>query len=266
MPRETQRLTGERLVEYMRHRLGKTPASRHKLIDNLNEAGRELFQAGMDSRFGFHTWSWTANENVPLPIKSGEELVELPADFGTLIGVQEENRVVGSVQLSSVAHMLELRADTTVSPLTIWLAFDVGPKDAGNFADTEVDTDRQYAAIYPVQESDRDDIRINYTRRWQDYPVGDDALSSASTAELQRVPNIPPEWDRALKLLCMAMAFEDENDMPSPDYARYEREIARLVTYDSARQTEYGYAAYSVRDRARGSRGFQYPHKSISRP
>lgn len=262
-----QRLTGADYIGYMRHRLGKTPASRHQLVHTFNDAGREIFQAGLDPMRGFnHQWSWTVAENVVLPIKANEELVRLPDDFGTLIAIEQENRVTGTIIQTGLAHLLELRADSTISQLNIYICFDAGPKDTGANAALEADSLAKWAAIYPVQSADRNDVRMTYTRTWIDFAAGDDASSGGSEAELKRVPNIPAEWERLLKLCAMRMASEMEDGMPAFDNGPYDRELQRLVAYDANRQTEYGRVAHSVKNMARGVRGYPYPHRGITRP
>lgn len=250
MPSDSKtRRTIQGYLDMMRHRLGKVPASRHVLIDTLNEAGRALFIAA-EGEPHYHTWSWATAENVQLLIPAGVDRVPLPDDFGSLVAIEEEDRVVGSVQQTTAGHLLELRADTTTSNLTLWVAFDVGESQLN----PEVGP-RKVAAIYPVQGDERTDIRMTYNRTWIDVHSDDTG----------RIPNIPPEWDRLLRLMAQAFAVEIEDGTNPFDNDPYAAELSRLVSFDAGRQVLKGRPTHSVRDRARGGGGFQYPHEGITR-
>ncbi len=249
-PIET-RYTAQRYLDMMRHRLGKTPASRHQLIDTFNEAGRALFIAAAGGPY-YHQWTWTSAESVTLNVEPDLDYVVLPADFGTLVGVQEETSVTSTLQLTDPETILRLRADSTISSFTIWMAFDVGDKIL-----TEGEPPRKVAAIFPVQTTRRP-LRLSYTRTWIDF--------TTDAAQLARVPNIPAEYDRILRLLAQAFATEIEDGTPPFDNGPYAAELDRLVNYDAARQVTKGQARHSVIRSAQGKRGGgQYPHTGIGR-
>ncbi len=250
-------LTHQRYIDYMTHGLGKIPDPRHLLAETLNDAGRAVFTAGQSAPY-YHRWSWLVKENTQLFIPKTSDFAELPADFGSILAVEEEQRVVGSVQLTGIAHILQLRADITVSPLTLWLAFDVG-----GIQQNKNSPPIKHVAVYPQQDSDRTDIRMSYSRTWVNLDF--DATTGA-LKDPNAVPNIPPEWERLLKLNAMRFALEIENETTSSYEEMFAKELQRLVSFDSSRQSIYGRPLHSVIDRAKGSRGYQYPHRGITRP
>lgn len=251
LPSET-RYTGTRYIELMRHRLGKTPASRHRLIDSFNEAGRSLFIAATGAPH-FHDWSWTVAENFMVRLEAGREYLELPDDFGTLVSVQPESGITDSIHLTDPSDISARRSGFETSATDLWLAFAVGSTPIA--VDVE-GTTKKTASVYPVQESARM-LRLNYTRVWIDF----------TDQDLDRVPNIPKEWDRLLRLQAQANAVETENGTEPFDLQPYSAELERLVAFDAARQVDQGPPRHSVMARAQGrSRGIQYPHRGITRP
>lgn len=246
----------------MRDTYGKNPTSRHKFHEDLNDAGEELFRI-CESPPWFHSWTWTSVADQVLPIRANEQFVRLPDDFATLIGVQIADRVTGGVMLTTPGHMIELRSDTTVAQTVIYMTFNAGDaqQQVGDAGPGMV------AEIYPVQAEDRSDVRISYQRKWRraepnESPSGTDVLLDPNA-----IPNIPPQWEALLMLLCQRNALRT-GDRPSAalEYdAPIGREIDGLVQLDSARQVNHGRVVQSVMNTAQASGGFQYPHNRIER-
>ena len=249
-------LSFQRYLDYMDHAIGRVPADGHRLADTLNDAGRQVFNAGQVDPWN-HRWSWLVKDNVQLLIPAQSDFAPLPDDFGSIIDAQEEERVVGAVILTDMHQILTLRSDITVSPVTVWLAFDAGITQA-----SKTSRPQKIVAVYPQQDTPKIDVRMTYVRTWAELEIDDE------TGELKdptAVPDMPGDWELMLKYACMRLASQIENEDASAYQGMYEDELKRLVKYDSNRQSNYGPQAHSVMSSARNSTGFNYPHKRIGR-
>lgn len=242
------RYTAQRYIDAMRHRLGKTPSSRHDLVDTFNEAGRALYSLAEGPPY-YHPWSWTHRANETLLIPANTSRVELPRGFGTIISIQQDERVTGGVEITDLQYLQILRAERVTTPLVLHIAFNAG-QDAANPQESA----RRIAEIYPEQGNVRTDIRITYTVEWED--VDGDVL--------EVVPNIPQDYDRLLRNLAEQYAVERENNgIADTERTIVEQELARLVAKDSSLQPSVGHPTHSVMNRARAPRGHNRPHREI---
>lgn len=240
--------TGQQLIEAMRHRLGKTPSSRHQLIDSLNEAGRAIFTAAEGPPL-YHSWTWVTVENAPLPIPADVEEVDVPADLGQVVSIRQESQRYFRVRLVDIELIHRLRSLPRTDTLDFYMAFDRGGPQP-SFDAPPI----KRASIYPKQDQPRTDISISYTRTWVDY----------LPPTLDRVAPVPAEWHGLLRLKCQITAMQREDDNVGSDMDAYMQELERLVGYDARRQTDYGPPRYSVIGAASG-RMHTYPHERIER-
>ena len=226
-----RRTTGD-YIDLIEHALGKTPDSRHLLIDDFNDAGRALVND--------HAWSWRTRNNVTIEIPADSTFAILPEDFGEIVDI----RISGSlttVTQTSVSEINRMRAFGQFDAYSLFIAFDDG-FDSTNGSDG---TQQTHAIIYPSQSTARSDLTISYRAKWVDMESND----------LERVPFIPRDWERALLLFArsFAISLENQND-PYENQALFGPmgEIERLKTLDATRQTNYGQPTHNVLSRGRG--------------
>lgn len=234
--------TVEKYLDLMKHALGKVPDARHSLIDTFNDAGRALVNA--------HPWRWRVSPPVTLPILAGESWVRLPADFGQVQEVYVPGNQVVRVVQTTLGELARLRGWQDFEPGLIWISFEGSDRQ---HYDSQNQPHRR-AEIHPVQSADRDDVKIVYLRTWVDM----------TELDLNKVPEIPAGWERALSLFARAFAVSTENQ--TDPYEMQELfgptgEIARLIAEDAGRQTNMGRPAHSVARNARG--GVFRPHRKI---
>lgn len=223
----------------MRHGLGKTPDSRHSLLQTFNDAGRALFSLA-EGEPHFHEWSWTTRFGVPFTLPGGMvDTVELPADFGAIIGINFENATVGVINPTDLAHLTRLRRNETSDPLRIFVAFDVGQQQPNGSTPP-----RKVAAFWPRRETELSGITMSYRRTWVDMLEND----------LNRYPDIPAEFERLLVCLSRAYAVHTEDQADAHEDTEVVNELARLVRVDGGKQVNFGPPTHSVR-RAAAARG-----------
>ncbi len=230
-------------LDLMRHALGKVPNSLHVQIDTFNDAGRALVNA--------HAWTWRSRPPIAVLIKADETTFQLPEDFGEMISMEIADSVEFRVIPTSVADIEMRRAVAIFDSLTLYVAFDVG----GSQTTRDQSSNSRVAEIYPVQASDRTDIRLHYRATWLDCTADD----------TKRVPNIPRDWERSLVLFSRAFVQDIENQQdPYENKVLFgpEGEIARLKRADASKQVDMGQPLHSV---MRGRGGIGRPFSTITR-
>lgn len=229
----TVRRTTQDYLDIMAHALGKTPDSRHKLIHDLNDAGRALVLA--------HEWAWRTRAGVTLDIVAGQDYVELPDDFGSVVDVSVLNSTVYTIHLTTVEDINNKRAWEQFDAINLFMAFDVG-------ADGETDQDgveENRALIWPTPQTARSDIKLTYRKKWSDLEAEDP----------DRVPSIPRDFERSLVLFARSFAVDIENQVdPYENQALFGAtgEIQRLILNDAGRQTNMGPPKHNVITRSYG--------------
>lgn len=236
-----RRTTGD-YIDLMKHALGKTPDSRHLLIDDLNDAGRALVND--------HPWSWRTRNNVAIEIQADSTYAILPEDFGEIIDLRVSGSLT-SVTQTSVSEINRMRAFGQFDAYSLYIAFDDG-YDSTNDSDGTL---QNHALIYPTQSTTRNDLTISYRAKWVDMEAND----------LERVPFIPRDWERSLLLFArsFAISLENQND-PYEDQALFGQtgEMQRLKLLDARRQTNFGQPSHNVLSRGRA---VYRPFRSIER-
>jgi len=236
------RTTGNYL-DLMRHALGKTPDSRHSLIQTLNDAGHALVAS--------HMWSWRVAPPTIIPILADQTFVTLPEDFGQAVDLSIDNSQTLRIVQTSIQDIQRRRSWGQFDALVLFITFDT--------ADAVVTDDENLrhrrAEIYPAQSADRADVTLVYRRGWVDLDENDTG----------RVPAIPRNFERALVLFARSFAVDIENQIdPYENMALFgaNGEIERLKREDAGRQVDYGRPLHDVLARGRGVR---YPHRRITR-
>lgn len=230
-------------LDSMRHALGKTPNSKHRLIDSFNQAGRALF--------AHHEWTWKNRGPETLVIPAGASQIPLPEDFGQVVDVSVNNSTVFDVQLVSVPAIMQFRANLGYESQRMYLAFRTGSPQATLTTPANLP---KVAEVYPVQDSERTDVSIFYTAEWFDMD---------ETTHDQAVPPIPAMWERALMLWARKNAVEIENQEQAPESGPLARELEMLIGYDAGTQPNMGRPLNRVRrnhDIARRPHGLIGPY------
>lgn len=221
----TAMLTTAQFILLMEHALGKTPDSRHSLIATFNRAGRALFTAS--------DWSFRLKE-ATVEAVAAQEYFDLPADFGCMRNAYI-NAATGPTGFSRIRpctkdEIVALRQagegdGSGNAGGEIWVAF---PEYTSSTTDTTQPT--PIAACWPTPEDNEEPtFTLDYLARWR--------TCDASSNE---VPNIPDEWEEALRLCAIYFALTTEN--PTGDYsnikAQYEAEISRLMVEEARNQRQ----------------------------
>jgi len=228
-------LTVAGYVGYMRHALGKTPDSRHVLLDTLNAAGRYLFQC--------HDWTWKMTGPVDLVAKADQDWITLPVDFQNCVTIYIDNTDGNTASFTSVQQVDLLK-------LTRFKQDQFDNTYAGAFyinfplwTQPSQGQSQMRAFVYPTPETDgQPTMKLIYNRRWKEL---DDPESTEYV-------NIPVDFEQTLKLLCRAFALRMENpESDSADRTMMEANlhIDKLKGYDGQRQIEQGPLSGGVNSR-----------------
>lgn len=232
-------------IGLMTHALGKTPDARHNLWHTFNDAGRALFTR--------HAWGWKMQGPIDLPAVANQDYIDLPEDFGGELESWIPN--TGSYQFlekTTLQMIAQLRATLTTNIVTgRFCIFFPGwtTQDSAETGPT------RRALLYPTPTADANPIiQLIYRRRWVE--VAED--------DVERIPNIPLEMERALVCLCRSMAWHVENQGPCQDDADYELEIARLIRDDATDQPTLGKMTGGASGRLQNDAwGCRYPVRAV---
>lgn len=226
-------------LDLMGHGLGKTPDSRHLLIDDFNDAGRALFQLAEGAPH-FHSWSWVVRQGETFALPGGlVEEVALPADFGSYIAITFNRNSVRSIIPTTPEALAEFRRSFSTGSQSTWICFDVGSKQSNS-----QQPPAKVAAFWPPRDSALTDLRLTYRRTWVDMGTDDG----------NTYPDIPSEYERLMSLLARSYAVHIEDQTQAFEDQEVQRELARLVMVDAGKSPNKGQVTQSVRRRA-GSRG-----------
>lgn len=212
-------LTVSQLIGRMTHALGKTPDSRHSLYDSLNQAGRAFYSAAMVAPW-HHDWTWIVKADITLTIPANAQFVDLPIDFGSPLEVGYETDTAGCARIVSQEEMHRARRSVTDPAELIYLCFEVGSSQPNRTA-----APRSQVEVWPVDSSERSDVRISYRRVWPEYTAADGNL----------IPFYPAEAEELLMLLALSAAYKNEHYQPWPRDADIPAVIDRLVHLDALR-------------------------------
>lgn len=210
-------LTLSKHIGLMRHALGAAPDSRHDLVETFNRAGRHLAT--------YMPWNWTKVLNAAVTVNVSTVEAELPADFSSLIAVRRKDGL--GLRLVDQSEMSRLREAGTFGATDAWYpAVCLQPKY--EYSDLGVTAKKLQLSISSPAAFD---LLIDYHRTW---------VEMASPGDDNKVPRIPPDFERALVLLARAHARELQDDVESTDMAAFASEAQRLMTLDASRQVDLG--------------------------
>ena len=229
-------LTVKKHLDLMKHALGKTPDSRHLLLDTFNRAGGALYVE--------HPWSWRHASPVVLDVPASSQQALLPMDFGQMVNVQSTNTNVFRVYPTTMSQIMLLRSDQVYDANSLWIAFRV---NGGQPTTTSYGNQQPVAEIFPTQATARTDIKLHYLTRWVDF---DD-----ETLDANDVPPIPAEFEHALTLWARKFAAEVENREQgvAVETQMLREELDRLKNYDGSLQVNMGQPRHSVGSYAVGA-------------
>lgn len=212
----------------MKHALGKTPATGHDLYSTLNEAGRELFT--------MHEWTWCHQGPYELSAVSGNDYIELPDDFGTLVALYQPSSTVNAIQTVTLQELTMLRQSsigTGSYAYSIAFASSVPPANAGQ-------KQKKRALIYPEPTTNGTPaITIIYRRAWVD----------VTEANANDYPGIDRDAEGLFSMLAQERAYLMENKRPLFEPGVIDREFARVKTADGSKQWNYGPLRGGANDR-----------------
>ncbi len=195
------------------HAIGGQPDSRITLTQVVNEALAYLFNS--------HPWSWRGRPPLPLTAVIGQQYLALPADFGELVAISRPNR---EVQLTSIQD-LSFRRNLTLVPPPIGTVFMALSYPAQSSVTTEAPVPQ--LEIFPTPTA-ADTYVMNYRAG---------ALLLANPTD---VPNIPPEFERLLSLLCRAFIRDYEEQSSTTEWERATEEVEKLKVHDGLAQQNLG--------------------------
>ncbi len=238
--------TTQDYLDMMAHALGKTPDSRHKLINTLNDAGRALVNS--------HEWTWKTRAGKVLELVANQDYIDLPDDFGAVISVTSVGGSPIVIHQTTVEDIANRRSWDNFDSLNLFIAFNVG----GEGLTDEDGVSENRALLWPTPQTARSDLRLSYRTRWVDLEAEDP----------DRVPVIPRDWERSLMLFANAFAWDTENKAnPYENEALFGAtgEIQRLILLDAGKQSDQGRPAHSVISRSRAGQSFR-PFTRINPP
>lgn len=225
----------------MKHALGKTPATGHDLYSTLNEAGRHLFS--------MHEWGWCHQGPYTLATISGQEYIDLPDDFGTVVQLYQPTTTVNSLQTVTLQELALLRqASVGTGAFAYSIAFtSSAPAANAGLAPTK------RALIYPAPSADgTPSISMIYRRAWVD----------VTEANANDYPSIDRECEGLLSMLAQDRAYLMENKRTLFDPGVVDAEFMRVRANDGSKQWMVGPLRGGARDRMLGTT--RYPMESVT--
>jgi hypothetical protein len=207
-------------ISQMKHRAGKnTWDSRVDPWDVFNSAASEVVDA--------RPWSFlTTTESVPAT--AGQDFILMPPDFEALEDAIVDGIGVGGVQLVAPGTIRKHRQRTRTYTGWWFLAIDGTARQASTAVPARV-----RASLWPIPTTNGSPtIVITYRRRWVDMVESVDDF---------RVPNLPPQFHRAILLGCRVWTWEYLHpEQPAADRPIFEAELERLWKLDESQQIDFG--------------------------
>ncbi len=225
-------LTADAYLDLMKHAIGKTPDDRHKLINSLNWAGRQLWTE----------WDWSFKKRGPfrLGAAADQEWFDLPDDYDHILTAVIDRTDTASYSYSILRSATLNEIQNLRTQAVQWSdGFYVNWPHYSSQPSRLVEPKRR-AMCYPTPLTDNDPIiTINYMGRWAEISDQDTGV----------VPNIPIEYEQALALLCRAIAIHLEDQQLAAEDPLYQAEIKRLRTNDALGHPRVGRVRGGAKDR-----------------
>lgn len=222
--------TTAQLVAGMLQRLGLSPSESVRtykgveyavsvdLMACLNDAGRQLLTE--------HPWGWLDDESETVTLLDGVGSYDLP---GNVLSLESAGFVGGgsrTVKLVPLQTVRDLRKRTAYStePTAFMVALGGGVQRTPGLPAVRT------LEVCPEPGTGTPSLTLGVKRGWLDLTEDDP----------DRVPALPPHFDRALFLGARVKAWRDQKNTPAPDQAEYEAEIGRLMQVDDREQPDMG--------------------------
>ena len=173
-------LTLAQLEDHVSMAIGRSPDGRSTGKDIVNEAGQYLFS--------MHEWMWASRPSVVVTAASNLSYAELPLDFGTPTGIEVTDALTIDVHMTTMQHVLELRANTLIAVFDYWVAV-VFPSQV----DRSSPPPPPRLEMWPTPTADRT-FNVSYRARFIPLVDQDD------------VANVPPHMETLLIELVRAVA------------------------------------------------------------
>lgn len=146
-------------IDEVRHEIGGRTDQRITELDMVNRAGEHLFSMR----------GWKALQRyAELPTTMNSEVIDLPEDVGELLAVQFRDRLVRSMQQTSMGAIMDARA-LVVPPLTgvhLWTLTNIDAVDAAG-------DPRLQIIIFPgCPETNERGVAVHYRAAWKPLRAG----------------------------------------------------------------------------------------------
>jgi hypothetical protein len=183
----------------VRHALGNPPE------DEMNISPGTIVNDAIEHIAAMHPWEWLQTGETVLDITGGQDYVELPADFGTLIALEHSEGWARRMIPTTWTELLRMRTDTIEDwSWSYWYVINIGNVEEG---EEDAGLSLPTLNLYPTPSADATDaIRLVYRR-----------FLRRLVADTDR-PQWPAYMDRPLSLLARSMASVDYDDDPDSAY------------------------------------------------
>lgn len=220
------------LIAHVEHTLGgKVSNGLGGSISVVNAAGRHFH--------AIHPWQFTQLASVQLAQIADEPTMDLPADFGELVALQNVNSLIRKTQLVTIEEILKLRSSNLA--IDGWTT-----KVATAWRDNGDGKPKQVLEIWPTPTTDADETHTLYYRAvWND-ASDDDAIVF-----------VPPFAEPLLMELCRTFArgWEGEDQATLSDRLANVQSgplFAAAVFQDNRHQQNFGPMRGGLLDVGRG--------------
>lgn len=236
-------LTKAGYISLMQHAIGGgEPASGHDLSDTLNRAGRAVF--------GRYSWQWLMAGPVNLVAVEGSYDIDLPANFGEAISLQDPNNITTRFIWTTPDQIMERRRLPQITGLHYYVSVNGWTPQATPGAAPV----RKLMMDKAASSGGNPTFQLVYRRQWVDL-VDDDAI-----------PDMPSKMEESLIRMSRAMAWSLENDGEHPDMQRALSEMEDQKKQFARGQPYLGFVRGGAGERLgyRGNPRFPYPPGFIS--
>lgn len=217
-------LTAASIFRQMTHAIdGGEPSSELSLLDIANQAGEWLYD--------FTNWRWKSRPPVALATVTGQTYIELPDDFGEMIGIPRgPSSFPYPIRMTSIEQIAALRAITNpTSPSGFYGALVYTAADQ----DTQAPPKPRIEIWPPPSEDNATVAMLYYTASWVELTDDDD------------IANVPRYCNRLLIECARAFLSGLEDEEQGTTDERLDRIVnghllAAAVMRDQGEQNDYG--------------------------
>ena len=161
-------VTAKQLKDHVSHALGGSVASQLSDIGIVNEAGRHMFNT---------PWMFRNRPPADITFVSGEDYVELPADFGEMIAANMKDGLVQTFSFTTFDDLIHRRRTNTGATSHYWIAIAYP-----GMSTNQTEVPRPRLELYPTPTTG-DEMTIAYRAKWVDLDEDDDIAMVPDFAE-----------------------------------------------------------------------------------